>query len=226
MRAVNLLPRDPNARKSIRHEDPAVVIGSAFGLVVLLALALGFMNVHSKVAHEQSKLDAARRQLAQLSLNRRETPKPTTTPVKTVPIIPPPAVTAEEQPRLDAIKAALSTRINWDRILREFSLVLPSDISITALQLSGPTATATAGALTINGGAYSHDGVARFLSRLMLLPDFTDVTLSGSSADTHGVTFSISAGIKGVVLPPVTDTIPTTPTDTTDTATTSGGSSS
>lgn len=231
MRAVNLLPRDSGSRKSIRNEDPAVVVGSAFGVVVLLALALGFLNVHSKVGHEQAKLDAARRQLAQLSLERRPTPPPTT-PKKTVPIVPVPAVTAEEQPRLDAVKAALSTRIDWDRILREFSLVLPADISISSLQLNSPsnpdgtpTGNTTTG-LTISGGAYSHDGVARFLSRLMLIPDLTDVTLQSSSADTTGVTFSISAGIKGAAAPPTpAPAVPTTPTDTTATTTTSGSSS-
>jgi Tfp pilus assembly protein PilN len=232
MRAINLLPRDAGARKSIRSEDPAVVVGSAVGLVVILALALGFMNVHSKVGHEQSKLDAARQQLAQLSLHRQTLPKPTK-PVKTVPIVPVPAVTADEQPRLDAIKSALSQRIDWDRILREFSLVLPNDISITSLQLGGPTtpapgATTAQGTLTIDGSAYSHDGVARFLSRLMLVPDLTGVTLQNSSADTTGVTFSINAAIKGAATPPPTDTaaIPTTPTDTTATTTTSDGSSS
>ena len=66
MRAINLLPRDALARKSFRDEDPAVVVGSAVGAVVILALAAGFLNVHSKVGHEQSKLDAARAQLAQL----------------------------------------------------------------------------------------------------------------------------------------------------------------
>jgi Tfp pilus assembly protein PilN len=225
MRAINLLPRDSGSRKSLRNEDPAVVVGSAVGLVVLLALAFGFMNVHSKVGHEQSKLDAARRQLAQLSLHRQTLPKPTTNPVKLIPIVPQPEVSADEQPRLDAIKAALSQRIDWDRLLREFSLVLPSDIAITSLQLGAPTppaigaTTTTPGTLTIDGSAYSHDGVARFLSRLMLIPDFSDVTLENSSADTTGVTFSINAEIKGaaVAVPPAAPAVPTTPTDTTTT---------
>ncbi|MES1246986.1 MAG: PilN domain-containing protein [Actinomycetota bacterium] len=232
MRAVNLLPRDAGSRKSIRNEDPAVVVGASVGAVVLLALAFGFMNVHSKVTHEQSKLDAARRQLAQLSLHRQPIPKPTKQ-VKTIPIIPQPAVSADEQPRLDAVKAALSQRIDWDRIMREFSLVLPSDISITSLQLGAPAApgvgatTGTPGTLTINGSAYSHDGVARFMSRLMLIPDFMDVTLQNSSADTSGVTFSINASIKGAVAPPAAapPAVPTTPTDTTATTTSDGSSS-
>lgn len=227
MRAINLLPRDAVARKSFRDEDPAVVVGSAVGAVVILALAAGFLNVHSKVGHEQSKLDAARAQLAQLS-NRHITIPKTSKPVKQVTIVPVPAVTAEEQPRLDAVSSAMAQRISWDRILREFSQVLPSDVSITTLQLSAPAApvpgqTATSSGLSISGSTYSHDGVARFLSRLELIPDLQSVTLSNSNASGGNVQFNITAGIKGAPAPAVAVPPVTTPTTT---ATTTGGSSS
>jgi Tfp pilus assembly protein PilN len=211
MRAVNLLPKDLSQRKSFTREDPAVVVGSGLGAVVLIALLGGFMNVHSKVNSEQKLLDAARGEYAQLSLEKVEH-KPTK-PVKTTPIIPVPAITADEQPRLAAVSSALGTRIAWDRILREFSLVLPNDVKLTSLTMQAPAApTATAGApagpssgFSINGNAFSHDGVARLLSRLMLIPDLENVTLGSSTASSdasEGVTFSISATVKGAVAPP------------------------
>ncbi|MGZ8715620.1 MAG: PilN domain-containing protein [Gaiellaceae bacterium] len=210
MRAVNLLPSGSESRKSFRKEDPAVVIGSALGAVVLVALGIGFMNVHSKVNAEQQKLTSARTELAKLSLTKKPTIVPK--PVVTKPIVPIPAVTSEEQPRLTAITSALSTRIAWDRILREFSLVLPSDVTLTALTLTAPAAPTAAGTttaaspqgLTITGSAFSHDGVARLLSRLMLIPDLSDVTLANSTATTGaaGVHFSISAAVKGAPAPP------------------------
>jgi Tfp pilus assembly protein PilN len=214
MRAVNLLPKEANQRgKSIRAEDPAVVIGSALGLVVLLALALGFMNVHSKVAAEQTKLTAARLELAALARQKRAAPTPYKS-VKQKPIVPIPAVTSEEQPRLDAISSALATRIAWDRILREFSLVLPGDVTLKALSLTSPAspgAPVTTGAptgvgatnFTIDGTTFSHDAVARLLSRLMLIPDLSNVTLASSTAsDTGQVEFNITAGVKGAPAPP------------------------
>jgi Tfp pilus assembly protein PilN len=212
MRAVNLLPSGSESRKSFRKEDPAVVVGSALGAVVLIALAAGFMNVHSKVNADQQKLTAVRTELAKLSLTKK--PPVVVKPVVTKPIIPIPAVTSEEQPRLTAIASAMSTRIAWDRILREFSLVLPSDVTLTALTLTAPAAPAPAvpGApanvltqgLSITGSAFSHDGVARLLSRLMLIPDLTNVTLASSTAGTSstGVQFSISAAVKGAPAPP------------------------
>jgi hypothetical protein len=177
---------------------------------VLIALLGGFMNVHSKVNKAQHELDAARAEYAQLSLEKvaREPVKP----VKTTPIVPVPAITADEQPRLAAISSALGTRIAWDRILREFSLVLPNDVQVTSMTMDAPKANpATTGAPTttvqgfsIAGSAFSHDGVARLLSRLMLIPDLENVTLGDSSADekSAGVLFNITASIKGAVAPP------------------------
>jgi Tfp pilus assembly protein PilN len=143
----------------------------------------------------------------------------------TKPIVPVPAVTSEEQPRLTAISTAMSSRIAWDRILREFSLVLPADVKLTALSLTAPpppvaavvgapAAPATTG-LSISGSAFSHDGVARLLSRLMLIPDLSNVTLASSAAavGSTNVTFSISAAVKGApALPPLP--APVVPTDT------------
>jgi Tfp pilus assembly protein PilN len=225
MRAVNLLPKDAGrSRKAISREDPAVLIGGAVGAVVMVALVGGFLNVHSKVNAEQAKLDAARAEYAQLSLEKvaRQPVKP----VKTKTIIPVPAITADEQPRLAAVSSALGTRIAWDRILREFSLVLPDDVSLTALTLATPTTGgATTGAPTgaqgfsITGNAFSHDGVARLLSRLMLVPDLENVTLGNSSVGQGtGVQFSITASVKGAAAPPpaaAPAAVAPAPTDTT-----------
>lgn len=233
MRAINLLPKDAAARKSFRDEDPAVVIGSAVGAVVILALGAGFLNVHSKVASEQTKLDAARTQLAGMSNRQIATPK-APKPVKQQTIVPVPAVTQEEQPRLDALTSAMGQRISWDRILREFSQVLPADVSITTLGLAAPAAataavaapTGGASGFTISGTAYSHDGVARFLSRLDLIPDLDGVTLSSSTGSEGKVEFQITASIKGAVAPVTTPPPAAATTPTTPATTTTDGSSS
>ena len=226
MRAVNLLPKEANQRgKSLKAEDPAVVVGSALGLVVLIALVLGFMNVHSKVGAEQTKLTSARVELARLAQEKRVEPTPYK-PVKQTPIVPIPAVAAEEQPRLAAIKVALSTRIAWDRILREFSLVLPDDVTLKALSLTTPSPSGVTAApaegggqnLTIDGTTYSHDAVARLLSRLMLIPDLSNVTLSSSSADADAglVEFNITASVKGAPVPAPVGPVAVAPATTTD----------
>jgi hypothetical protein len=227
MRAVNLLPKDANkSARSISREDPAVVVGSALGAVVLVALAGGFMNVHSKVNHNQKLLDGARAEYAQVSAEVAQREPVKTTTVKPKVIIPVPSVTSEEGPRLAAVSAALDARIAWDRILREFSLVLPSDVSVQSVSLQAPDPNSTgaptgqtAQGFSIQGHAFSHDGVARLLSRLMLIPDLENVTLGSSDADpsSGAVSFSIAASIKGAVAPAVPAAPVVTPPATTDT---------
>jgi hypothetical protein len=228
VRAVNLLPRDAAQAKSIRNEDPAVVVGSALGLIVIIALSAGFITAHSNASSAQSKLTAARIELGKLSLHKQAEGK--SKPAKpTRPIIPvPPVIASDEQPRLAAIADALSSRIAWDRILREFSLVVPDDITISTLTMTAPSSTpgATSG-LSISGLAYSHDSVARLLSRLMLIPDLNDVMLSSSMAaagGAAGVQFTITTGVKGAPVP-VTDTTATDTTPTDTSSTTTGASS-
>jgi Tfp pilus assembly protein PilN len=230
MRAVNLLPKDAGrSSKSLSREDPAVVVGSAVGAVVLIALVGGFLNVHSKVNKAQHQLDLARAEYAQLSIDKvaRQPVKP----VKTTPIVPVPAITADEQPRLAAISSALGTRIAWDRILREFSLVLPDDVKLTSMTMEAPStnplttgAPGAAQGFSITGNAFSHDGVARLLSRLMLIPDLENVTLGSSVAGdktTGGVLFTITASVKGAVIPPPAPAPVTPPAETTTTGSSS-----
>jgi hypothetical protein len=234
MRAVNLLPRDIAQANSIRNEDPAVVIGSVLGAVVMIVLAAAFMAAHSQAGADQKKLTAARLELGKLSQIKRPASKK---PAFVRPIIPVPAViSSQEQPLLTAISTAMSSRIAWDKILREFSLVVPSDVTISALTMTAPvnpTSVATPGVaptapltqtVSITGSAYSHDSVARLLSRLMLIPDLTDVTLANSSAassaSSTSVQFSITASVKAAVQPAAP--VATAPTSATGTTTTTG----
>jgi hypothetical protein len=217
MRAVNLLPKDAQAGgKSIRHEDPAVVIGSALGAVVMIALVASFLTAHGKAGAQQKALDAARIQLATLS-EKRKAEQAKIKPVKrtepVTPIVPSPAITGQEATWLTSVGTVLGQRIAWDRLLREVSLVMPSDVTLSGLTLTAPTGDgAPQQGFSITGSAYSYDSVARLLSRLALVPDLSNVTLAntasasstpGSSGAT-GVSFNISASIKGGAAPAAT----------------------
>jgi Tfp pilus assembly protein PilN len=242
MRAVNLLPKDLQARKSIRQEDPAVVVGSALAVVVMIALGMAFYVAHGKEASAQKRLNADRIELAQLSLKQHAQPKPKKPAQPITPIVPPPTITGQEATWLSSVTTNLEQRIAWDRLLREVSLVMPSDVTLTSMTMSAPaTASAvpgiaapapTSGAtqgFTIAGTAFSYDSVARLLSRLALVPDLSDVTLSstgsdgaagGSAASSASVTFNISAAVKGAPAPPPTTTaLPAAPADTSSTTT-------
>jgi hypothetical protein len=197
MRAVNLLPSD-SVRASRSMPSPVALAAAITGAVVVVVIAGGNLVESTRVSSAQKALNNA-----QLALGN--TPLPPKGPAVTPP---PAAVVAQLQPRLSAVSEALGSRIAWDRILREFSLVLPSDIQVDALTLTQPIAgstTSTTGTtgLTLTGVTYSYDAVARLVSRLSLIPDLRNVQLSNTALNQGVVQFSITAGVKGAV--------PTTP---------------
>jgi len=244
MRAVNLLPRELRQHKSFREEEPAVVVGSALGVIVIIALGSAFFVAHGKAGAQQARLTRAQLELAALSAQKHETPKPVKPSAPITPIVPPPSVTGQEATWLAAVGTNLSQRIAFDRVLRDVSLVVPDDITLTSMTMAAPATTAavpgvpppaSAQGFTIAGTAFSYDSVARLLSRLSLVPDLSGVTLTstgsgaapGSSgagsgsgagaASTTAVQFNISAGIKGAPVAPAPAPVVPAPVDGTTT---------
>jgi Tfp pilus assembly protein PilN len=224
MRAVNLLPREATGRGSINPQHLPALVGGGVGFLVVAALAGGYLSASSKVAAAQRQLTAAQKQLAQTPVPPTVRPQVNTTPS---------AVTAQEAPRLQAVSSVLSQRIAWDRILREFSLVLPNDVWINSLTMAQPSATGP-GNFEIQGTTYSYDSVARMLARISLVPDLANAQLSSTTGSGRTVQFNITAAVKGGAAPaapaaaapaapaPSTDT---TSTDTTSATDTTGASS-
>jgi len=217
MRAVNLLPKETRASRSITAQHLPAVVGGATGFVVVAALAAMFLSASSKVADAQSSLNQAQQQLAQTPL-----PPPPAQPTNPTPT----AVVNARAPRLQAVASVLGQRIAWDRILREFSQALPSDVWVSSLNMAAPTAGATNG-FSVTATTYSYNSVARMLSRMALVPDLTGVTLQSTTRSGRLVQFSLSASIKGAAAPPAPAPAPVAaPTDTsTDTTSTDSSGS-
>jgi Tfp pilus assembly protein PilN len=195
MRAVNLLPRDDS--KSQRRQPGAVVLTAVLGGVLVTALLAGFfLMTSSAVGERQAEVDALRAELAAI-------PPPPDAPTGQS------TLEAEKSQRVTLLGQALGSRIAWDRVLREISLVLPDDIWLESLNANGPDPNAAAapgtepgtGVFTITGYSYSHDGVARLLARLSVLPQLQRPTLGSSVLDKSRaravVKFTISAGLRG-----------------------------
>jgi Tfp pilus assembly protein PilN len=210
MRAVNLLPRETKRTSGAAGRNVRAIVALAAGAVVVAALSGGYLFENSKVAGARRGLDAAKAELAATPVPPAGT-RVTTTPA---------AVASARQPLLQAVSSALSQRIAWDRILREFSLVMPSDVRLTSLMLTAPAAGATTNTgVQLVGATYSYDGVARLLSRLSLVPDLTSVALASSTRTAQVIQFTVNAAVKGAPAP----VAPVPPATTT--ATTTGASS-
>jgi Tfp pilus assembly protein PilN len=189
MRAVNLLPRDDGRARS-RQTNPVAVGGVAAFVAMTAILAALFLITSAGVADKQERLDAAQERLA-------ATPVPPPAPASAS------ALEQEKGQRITALSAALAKRMAWDRVLRELSLVLPEDVWLSTLSAKAPAqaAGAPAAGFTITGQTYSHDGVARLLARLAVVPHLSNIQLQHSSqAASEGgrkvVEFSIQAVVK------------------------------
>src|SRR5438477_10319610 len=213
VRAINLLPRDDRRRKGPSIPTP-VAVTSIAGFTLVAAL-LGLLFVSA-----QGTLKSRRLELAQKQQELAAIPVPAQNQVQQQD-----ALVADKKARVTALNAALSRRIAWDRVLREFALVLPDDVWLLNLSARAPTSAATtasttsttagstsgtstsAGSLatgelgfTIDGYTYSHEAVARLLTRLSVIPDLEQVQLEKSEqADLGGrsvVQFKIEANVR------------------------------
>ncbi len=198
MQAVNLLPRDDPNRRS--KTNVPVVIGVAGAVLSVALVAMMFMSASSAVKDRQQQLDSLRAQLA---------------------VVPPPVqqsstqagLVAEQKARVSAVATAMQRRVAWDRVLREVTLILPQDVWLLSLAGASPASpgsinvpAASPGVptgFTLIGYTYSQDGVARVLSRLLVVPDLSDVQLSSSSVTQVGTQNIVQFTIVANVRPPL-----------------------
>lgn len=197
MRAVDLLPRDDRAKRKL-NPVAAVAIGGATvvasALAAMIVLASGTVSARqAEVADLQAELLVIPKPAAPAQADNSE------------------QLAGEASARLTALATALSERVAWDRVLRRFALVLPEDVWLTSLNAQAPAATpagaapaASPGAaptgFTITGYTYSHEAVARLLSRLGLIADLENVQLQRSAltlGNAKVVEFTIVAGVRG-----------------------------
>ena len=213
MQAVNLLPRDERRRGGPSIPTPVAITAIGGFTLMIALLGLLFVSAHGTVNQRRLELAQKQEELAAI-------PVPAQSQVQQQD-----ALVADKQARVTALNEALAKRIAWDRVLREFALVLPDDVwllnmtakapilATTALPTStstsssstssaSPAAPALGGQLTftIEGYTYSHDAVARLLTRLSIIPDLEQVQLVTSEqaklANRKIIHFKISANVR------------------------------
>ena len=202
MRAVNLLPRDDLRRKRTRAEQAPLIAGLGLAVLATLALSVLFLMASAKARDKEAELDSLQHQLTVLG------------PPPQGPTALEAGLAGERTARITALSTALGRRVSWDRVLRELSLVLPDDVWLTSLSARSPASPASAAAvpakapgaaptgLTVNGYTYSHESVARLLSRLSVLPDLSNVQLQASTLARVGTQSIVQFTVLADVRPP------------------------
>jgi Tfp pilus assembly protein PilN len=204
MRAFNLLPSE-DVRQTGRRPSSAQLVLAVTGLVIIAALGSLFLITNARVADKAREYQELRDRLAARAVPAEE-PEMETGDAELV---------LERVSRTDALAAALGQRIAWDRILREFSLVLPEDVWLKSLKAASappPNAAPAEGAqptdasatakntFEINGYARDQEAIAELLTRLAVVPEIETAQLvSATKVELQGesvLEFTMSAVVK------------------------------
>ena len=124
MRAVNLLPRD--ATDGRKRPPLPVLVGCVGPVLVTAVRALLFLSASSSVGRERRALLDAQAQFAAIPAPPAPSPVDSQLP-------------KQRQTRVAALATALGERVAWDRLLREVSQVVPSDVWLVTLNALSPT---------------------------------------------------------------------------------------
>ena len=194
MRPVNLIP--PEERRGARADTrtgplPYVVVGA---LVAALAAISAVVLTSNQIADKEAQVAEleSRQQTAQAHARALETYA---------------QFAALSEAREATVTSLAQSRFDWERILRELSLVLPDDVWLTGLTgtvspevaLEGASEVSlregvTGPALAIVGCAESHEAVARFLESLKDIDGVTRVGIGTDERASEAETSAQSAG--------------------------------
>jgi hypothetical protein len=194
---------EKEARRRPGTHKVLVPVAAAAPLAVLGAL---FLSSHGAVGDRQQELSSKQAELAALPVPNGG-----------------PAIDAnlhgEQARRAAAVADVLSSRMAWDRVLRDVSLVLPEDVWLTSLSGAAPRALSSGSSLaaaapasasqaavtaptgfTIEGYTYSQAGVAKLLSRLQTVPTLARVQLQQATeqelVEREVIQFTIVADLR------------------------------
>jgi Tfp pilus assembly protein PilN len=193
MRPVNLLP--PGERRGDQAPArtgplPYLVIGA---LVALLAGVTLLVVTNNKIS--ESKDDAARLTRENSAAKARAERLAAYTQYRNL-----------REQRVSTVASLADSRFDWERVMRELSLILPKDVWLVELEASASAESATSGAgmrgsiagpaLEITGCAKGQEAVAGFVTALKDIDGVTRVGVQSSELSQKEQT-GASSGSEG-----------------------------
>jgi Tfp pilus assembly protein PilN len=214
MRPVNLIPPED------RRGDHAPLRAGALSYVVIGAIAAALIAVVALVL-TQNSITERENEIAQLEVAEEAAAQ------RAQALAPYAEFASLQEERESTITSLANSRFDWERVLRELALVIPSGVTLSTLEAStaGVTDAASTGAaggapsLVLAGCAPNHDVVAEFVAALEDIDGLTRVglqdsvargdaeqgaatTTQGCGTDPEIVDFSLTAAFDAVVVTP------------------------
>jgi Tfp pilus assembly protein PilN len=199
MRPVNLIP--PEERRG--QNSPLRTGPIAYILVGVLFLALAGVTslvlTGNEVAERKNEAAQLRQEDAVVSARAERLAAYT-------------QFRALREQRVETVKSLADSRFDWERVMRELSLLLPSDVWLTSLDASAAPGVSAGGesassggsaaslrgavagpALELSGCARGQDGVAGFVSALKDIDGVTRVGVQSSALPDAGPAAGVTA---------------------------------
>jgi Tfp pilus assembly protein PilN len=188
MKAVNLLPADRGASSAgSRLSVTPLLLAAVVDVVAVVAgAAVEIRSASSKLNSRQTTLTGLEQQIAKL-------PKPRSG-----------LASGDATLRLTTLTSAATSRTTWDGFLYAISRVMPEDVWLINLSVTGGGAGVTASSpdgFTLTGYTYGHPAVARLMRRLELVPWLTDIGLTTSTKTQLGRTGVVQFTVSATVTP-------------------------
>jgi Tfp pilus assembly protein PilN len=185
MRAVNLLPQDTTKRRGFSGGRRAPLIAVS-AVAVLGAMGYWGYSIHQDVAQVTSDVAAAtaERDQLQTELGAFQQAK---------------AQEATQNLRKGAVVSLATGRVNWERLVRDLSAVMPRQVWLTNLKGETEVASSVAVATTpaqnnaaapkgvhLDGFAFTQGQVALLIARASTVPGLGEPRLSTSEVQERG----------------------------------------
>ncbi len=198
MRPVNLIPAEERRGQNapLRTGPIAYIVLGA--LVALLGAVTLVVMTNNQIADGKDELAQVKREDAVTAAKAQQLSAYTDYQL------------LSEQ-RATTVKSLADSRFDWERVMRELSLVLPGDVWLTSLNASASPGTAVGGetgggglrgsvagpALEISGCATGQKGVAGFISALKDMDGVTRVGVESSALPPVGTAAGTGEGGGG-----------------------------
>jgi Tfp pilus assembly protein PilN len=181
MRPVNLIPAEQRRGEHAPARTGAIVYILVGALVAVLAGVTALVLTGNQISERKSEVATLERKDAEASANAERLAAYT-------------QFRAMREQRVATVTSLADSRFDWERVMRELSLILPGDVWLTSLSATASPEVEGGGAsggslragvqgpaLEISGCARGHDGVAGFVTALKDIDGVTRVGVESSA---------------------------------------------
>ncbi len=207
MKRINLLPQEERVKAS---RERGLIWAILILVAVVVVLGLWYVKLNGDVNAKQDELAAIQAETAVVQAKIAE-------------LSPYAALQTQRTAMTETAKGIYESSVPFSILLQELSLVIPENVRLQNLTATVPPAMAPGGApaagttaagtdVTFTGQTEEHRDVAEFMTRLGLIPQLMNITLTQSTDASTGGTetttyaqFTITAGLRPyTTAPPVT----------------------